>query len=171
MAEPRQSPPQLDSDGIEVNEKLRLDRNLGELLQELRVAVPGVTVLLGFLLAVPFQARFALVNDFQEAIYFLTLLLTALATVLLVAPTAYHRLTFRRQLKDQLVPFANRLAIVGLVALGLSITGVIVLVTDFIYGPATTILTGTACGALFIVLWLMFPLTARLEAEREDDHR
>jgi len=147
------------------NEKERLDRNLEELIRELRLAIPGVTVLLGFLLALPFQSRFSKVTDFQEAIYFASLLLTAASVLLLVAPTAYHRLTFRHQMKDHLVPLGNRLAVLGLVALALSITGVVVLVTDFLYGALTTAFVGGLCGLLFGVLWFALPLTARIEEE------
>lgn len=146
-------------------EKERLDRNLAELLRELRLAIPGVTVLLGFLLALPFQARFAEVTTFQEAVYFASLLLTAVSILLLVAPTAYHRLTFRHQMKAHLVPLGNRLAILGLATLALSITGVVVLVTDFLYGPVTTALVGGACGVLFGIVWFALPLAARIEDE------
>ena len=165
MPSPPDRPPEFDSNGIEVEEKLRLDRNLAELLQELRLAIPGVTVLFGFLLAVPFQARFGETTTFQEGVYFATLLLTALSTILLISPTAYHRLTFRHRMKGHLVPLANRLAIAGLIALGLSITGVVVLVTDFLYGPLLTVLAGGACGLIFLLLWLVLPIVARIEEE------
>lgn len=144
-------------------EKERLDRNLAELLRELRLAIPGVTVLLGFLLALPFQSRFADVTQFQETIYFASLLLTAASVLLLIAPTAYHRLTFRHQMKAHLVPLGNRLAITGLVTLALSVTGVVVLVTDFLYGTLTTALVGGIFGVLFAVIWFALPLAARIE--------
>ena len=147
------------------SEKERLDRNLAELLRELRLAIPGVTVLLGFLLALPFQSRFSEVTPFQEAVYFSSLLRTAASVLLLVAPTAYHRLTFRHQMKAHLVPLGNRLAILGLVTLALSVAGVVVLVTDFLYGPVTTALVGGACGLLVAVVWFALPLTARVEEE------
>ncbi len=159
--------PDLDASGLEVEEKVRLDRNLAELLQELRLAIPGVTVLFGFLLALPFQSRFPEVTSFQEAVYFATLLLTALSAILLISPTAYHRLTFRHRMKGHLVPLANRLAIAGLMALGLAITGVVVLVTDFLYGPLTTVLVGGLCGALFLMLWLILPVAARIEEDSD----
>ncbi|MFZ9669447.1 MAG: DUF6328 family protein [Solirubrobacterales bacterium] len=146
-------------------EKERLDRNLEEMLRELRLAIPGVTVLLGFLLALPFQTRFGEVTAFQEAVYFACLLLTAASVLLLVAPTAYHRLTFRHQMKAHLVPLGNRLAILGLVALALSVTGVVVLITDFLYGPLTTAIIGGTCGLLFAVLWFALPISARIEEE------
>src|SRR5215475_3147406 len=103
--------------GRDETEDERLDRNLGELIQELRVALPGVQVLFGFLLAVPFQQNFTKIDPFQQTVYFATLLLTALSAVLLISPSAYHRITFRTQRKDDLVYLANRLAIAGLAAL------------------------------------------------------
>ena len=96
--------------GREETEEERLDRNLGELLQELRVALPGVQVLFAFLLAVPFQQQLQPRSvEFEEKVYFATLLLTALSAALLIAPSAYHRLTFRYQQKRRLVFLANRL--------------------------------------------------------------
>src|SRR5829696_5817230 len=100
--------------GREESEAERLDRNLSELLQELRVALPGVQVLFAFLLAVPFQQNFSQITGFQKGAYFGTLLLTAASAVLLISPSAYHRMTFRMQQKDDLVFIANKLAIVGL---------------------------------------------------------
>ena len=81
--------------GRDETEDERLDRNLGELLQELRVALPGVQVLFAFLLAVPFQQNFTEITPFEEKVYFGTLLCTAISAALLISPSAYHRLTFR----------------------------------------------------------------------------
>lgn len=150
-------------------EEARLDRNLSELLQELRLALPGVTILFGFLLAAPFQARFNEVSTFQEAVYFATLLLAALSTILLITPTAYHRLTFRLRMKRRLVPLANRVAIAGLATLGLTITGAVMLVTDLLFGPVATAVTGGASLILFGVLWFVIPLTDRSHLEVSED--
>ena len=120
--------------GREETEGERLDRNLGELLQELRVALPGVQVLFAFLLAVPFQQNFSEITAFQERVYFATLLLTAISAALLISPSAYHRMTFRMQQKDDLVFLANRLAIAGLGFLALAMTGAIMLITDVLFG-------------------------------------
>src|SRR6187431_1784929 len=89
--------------GRDETEEERLDRNLSEMLQELRVALPGVQVLFAFLLAVPFQQGFEKITSFQKDVYFATLILTAMSAVMLISPTAYHRLTFRYQQKRQLV--------------------------------------------------------------------
>src|SRR5215475_5710408 len=94
--------------GRRESEEERLDRNLGELLQELRVALPGVQVLFAFLLAVPFQQHFTQITEFEKNVYFATLLLTATSAILLISPSAYHRLTFRYQQKRKLIFYSNR---------------------------------------------------------------
>jgi hypothetical protein len=155
--------------GREETEEERLDRNLGELLQELRVALPGVQVLFAFLLAVPFQQNFTKITPFQEKVYFATLLLTALSAVLLISPSAYHRLTFRMQQKDHLVFLANRFAIAGLGMLALAMTGAIVLITDVLYGATTTAVTGGLAFLTFMAFWYALPLRRRLSSEEEPD--
>jgi hypothetical protein len=140
------------------SEEDRLDRNLGELLQELRVALPGVQVLFAFLLAVPFQSNFDQTTAFQKNVYFATLILTAISTALLIAPTAYHRITFRHQQKYRLVRRGNRFALLGLAFLGLAMTGAVVLVTDFLYSALTAALAGTFALVLVTALWFITPL-------------
>src|SRR5215212_3671644 len=139
-------------------EEERLDRNLTELLNELRVALPGVQVLFAFLLGVPFTQRFTALASYQEDIYFATLLCAAAATAFLIAPSAHHRIQFRQRDKRHIVFVANRFAIIGLGFLALAMTGVVLLVTDVIFdAPATAIATaGTAL--LFTVLWYVLPL-------------
>lgn len=144
------------------SERERLNRNLGELLQELRVALPGVQVLFAFLLAVPFQQGFSKIDGFQKDVYFATLLSTALSAVLLIAPSSYHRMTFHLQQKRELVRLANRLSIAGLSFLALAMTGAIVLVTDVLFGGVATVITGVAAAACFAVLWYLLPLRRRL---------
>lgn len=155
------------SSGREESEAERLDRNLGELLQELRVALPGVQVLFAFLLAVPFQRNFEEITGFQEGVYFATLLLTAFSAALLIAPSAYHRITFRYQQKHRLVFLANRLAIAGLASLALAMTGAIVLITDILFGTAATIVVGAGALAVFVALWYVLPLQRRLRYRDE----
>jgi hypothetical protein len=145
--------------GRDESEAERLDRNLGELLQELRIALPGVQVLFAFLLAVPFQQRFSQITPFQEKAYFLTLLFTAVSAALLIAPSAHHRIAFRLQRKEELVHLANRFAIAGLGFLALAMTCAIVLVTDVLFGPLMTALTGIFAAAMFFVLWYLLPAT------------
>jgi Family of unknown function (DUF6328) len=155
--------------GREETEEERLDRNLGELLQELRVALPGVQVLFAFLLAVPFQQNFTKITPFQEKVYFATLLLTALSAVLLISPSAYHRLTFRMQQKDHLVFLANRFTITGLGTLALAMTGAIVLITDLLYGATATAVTGGLAFLTFVMFWYALPLRRRFSCEEEPD--
>ncbi|HEX7245996.1 MAG TPA: DUF6328 family protein [Solirubrobacterales bacterium] len=147
--------------GREESEAERLDRNLGELLQELRVALPGVQVLFAFLLAVPFQQGFTRIDGFEKGIYFATLLLTAISAVLLIAPSSYHRMTFRLQQKRELIHLANRLTIAGLTFLALAMTGAIVLITSVLFGGVATIVVGVLAAATFAVLWYLVPLRRR----------
>jgi hypothetical protein len=154
--------------GRRESEDERLDRNLGELLQELRVALPGVQVLFAFLLAVPFQQHFTSISEFDKKAYFVTLLLTALSAALLIAPSAYHRLTFRYQQKGRLVFIANRLSIAGLAVLALAMTSAIMLVTNVLFGTvATTVVTTTLVLGMFLVLWAVLPLKRRLRYRDE----
>jgi len=132
----------------------RLDRNLNELFMGLRVALPGVQVLFAFLLVLPFQSGFPDVTAFQEKVYFATLLCTMIASVILIAPSARHRIRFRKDDKAYVVFTASRLTIAGLVFLGLGMIGAILLVSDYLFGAATaTIATLLVAIALF---WLWF---------------
>jgi hypothetical protein len=147
--------------GRDETEEERLDRNLSELLQELRVALPGVQVLFAFLLAVPFQQGFEKITGFQKGAYFGTLVCTAIAAVMLISPSAYHRLTFRYQQKRRLVFYANRFSIVGLVFLALAMTGAIMLITDVLFGTAATIAMTAASVLVFGFFWFALPLQRR----------
>jgi hypothetical protein len=150
------------AEGRKESEKERLDRNLGELLQELRVALPGVQVLFAFLLTVPFQQGFAKITPFQEKIYFACLLLTAISASLLISPTAYHRMTFRKQQKRHMVFLANKFAIAGLGCIALAMTGVVILVTDLLFNAAATAIVGSLTFVMFLLLWFALPLHRRL---------
>ena len=139
----------------------RDDRNLIELLQELRVAGLGVQVLFGFLLALPFTSRFAALSHPQRALYMVSLLLAATSTALLLAPVAYHRLVFRQHRKEQLVKDANIMAILGLGSVGLAVSAAVLLVLSYVTKglPAVVITIGVVC--LFGVLWFALPLARR----------
>jgi Family of unknown function (DUF6328) len=150
------------------SEKERLDRNLTELLTELRVALPGVQVLFAFLLGVPFTQRFAELSAYQVRIYYGTLLCAAAASAFLIAPSAYHRIQFRRKDKKHMVFLANRLAIVGLSFLALAMTGVVLLITDFLYSGLATAVATAAVGLVFAYLWYAMPLLRRLTHKRPD---
>ncbi len=158
----------MGSSGRHEGERERLDRNLEELLGELRVALPGVQVLFAFLLVVPFNSRFAGLGPGQERLYLVTLMCAGLASALLIAPTAQHRLTFRMQEKEWIVTGGNRLTIAGLTFLALAMTGAIGLVTDVVYGTATAAVCGGAIFVVFAALWCVLPLSRRMEHERDD---
>jgi uncharacterized integral membrane protein len=151
--------------GRDETETERIDRNLSELLQELRVALPGVQVLFAFLLTIPFNQRFAELTSAQQRIYLTTLLATMVSAVLLIAPTAYHRITFRKQQKAHLVVLANRLSIVGLGFLALSMTGVVLLITDFLFGTIVTVACTVFAALMFASFWYALPLARRMDLE------
>ncbi len=153
--------------GRDETEEERLDRNLGELLQELRVALPGVQVLFAFLLAVPFQQNFTKITTFQRDSYFATLLCTAVSAAFFIAPSAYHRLTFHYQQKRRLVFLANRFAIAGLGFLALAMTGAIMLITDILFGVAATVVTTVGAFSMFVALWGLLPLRRRFKYRAE----
>jgi Family of unknown function (DUF6328) len=140
----------------------RLDRNLEELMAGLRVALPGVQVLFAFLLVLPFQQRFESVTAFQEDVYFATLLCTAAASILLIAPSARHRVQFRRGDKAYIVLTANRLAIAGLVFLGLAIAGAILLISDYLFSTGVAVTSTAAVGVALLWAWFASPLMRRL---------
>ena len=128
--------------GREESEEQRDDRNLIEILQELRVASIGVQVLFGFLLSLPFSARFNRLDHAQRTLYIVTVLLTVLAIAELSAPVAYHRVIFRQHKKDRLVRTANVLALCGLGTVALSLTGAVVLVTTVLLSGPWVLVVG-----------------------------
>jgi Family of unknown function (DUF6328) len=154
--------------GRDESEGERLDRNLAELLQELRIALPGVQVLFAFLLAVPFQQNFTKITSFQERVYFATLLCTAISAALLISPTAYHRLNFRQQKKKELVLVSNRLTIAGMSFLALAMTGAVMLITDVLFGTVATVSFSLAVAAMFVVFWGALPLRRRLSVGQDE---
>jgi cation transport ATPase len=134
-------------------EQQRLNRQMTELLNELRVAMPGVQVLFAFLLAVPFQQRFQTVNAFQRDVYLFTLLAAATATAFLVAPSAYHRIAFQEHEKQRIIQMGTRQFVCGIVALAVAMTGAVLLVTDVLFQAATTIVVVVCVASLFVWLW------------------
>ena len=144
------------------SEKERIDRELIELLNELRVALPGVQVLFAFLLTVPFTQRWTTVTTFQRDVYFATLLCTAFSSALLIAPSAQHRLLFRQQEKGKILLVANWLTIVGLGFLALAIIGVVLLITDVLFGATFTLVVTIVAAIPFVVWWYLYPLGRRL---------
>ena len=144
----------------------QLDRELIELLNELRVALPGVQVLFAFLLTVPFSQGFERLTEFQRDAYFVTFLCAAFAPVFLIAPTAYHRIRFRDHDKERLITTATKLSITGTVFLALAITGTVFVITHVLYeNPAGALVAGILFGAL-AWFWYGLPLTRKVRDER-----
>jgi hypothetical protein len=144
--------------GREETPEERADRNLTELLQELRVALPGVQVLFAFLLTVPFSQRFETLTEIQESLYYGILLCTALSTALFIAPTAGHRILFRKQQKEYLVVAANRSAVLGLAALAVAMCAVIALISDVLYDGAVVWIATGVSALVFAGLWALGPV-------------
>jgi Family of unknown function (DUF6328) len=149
------------ADPRDESEAERDDRNLAELLQELRVAGLGVQVLFGFLLSLPFTARFTRLSHSQRDLYLGSLVLSAVATALLLGPVAYHRLVFRRGQKEGLVQAAHVMAILGLAAVGLAVSAAVLLVTGYVAGGLTAALITAFVFCVFGGLWFAFPLARR----------
>jgi Family of unknown function (DUF6328) len=148
----------------------QLNRNLDQLLQELRVVLPGVQVLFAFLLIAPFSSRFAQVDDFERDIYFVALLLAAVAVALLMAPSIQHRILFRRDQKRYLVNLGSALMIAGMTALAFAIVLSLVFVAHFLFGPGAAFAAGGLSFVAFAVLWYALPIERRL-TNRDPDER
>jgi hypothetical protein len=144
----------------------RLDRNLIELMQEVRVVQTGVQVLFGFLLTVPFTARFGHLSTGQRHVYFATLAVAGAAAMLLIAPSAQHRILFRCGDKERLVRVANRYAIAGLVCVALAMVGALLLVADVLFGGPVAALAALAGAAGCGWCWFVEPLTRRRSLQR-----
>jgi hypothetical protein len=143
----------------------RTARELIELLNELRVILPGVQVLFAFLLMVPFTQRFPDLDDLETGVFFMTLLCTAVATALLIAPSAHHRLLWRRGVREQRLVVGNVLTIAGLIFLLPAIVGVVFVITAFLFGLTVAVIVTGLLALLFALLWFIFPLRYREEVE------
>jgi Family of unknown function (DUF6328) len=163
MPEERTQGPQPDED-----EKERVDRELIELLNELRVALPGVQVLFAFLLTVPFSQQFDDITSAQRGAYFVSFLSAALGVALLIAPSAYHRIQFRRGDKLRMLFTSNRLVLVGMGFVAISMTGVVFVITDILFGVSAASALTAAIAGWFIWFWYGLPLSRRLERDRRD---
>lgn len=143
----------------------RLDRNYSTLLQELRVTQTGVQLLTGFLLTLPFQQRFDRLDGSMRAVYVATVACAVTATLALVAPVAMHRMLFRQRRLKVLVSASHRLAMAGMMLLGLALVGVTVVVVDMVYGGRAAIGAGAIALAGFVVLWMVIPLLIRVSSD------
>jgi Family of unknown function (DUF6328) len=141
-----------------MDEYERSERQMAELLQELRVALPGVQILFAFLLTVPFAQGFERVTNFQKDLFFATLLCTAISTACFIAPTATHRLRFHKRDRKYVIESANTLIIVGLAFLALAIIGAVTLITDFLFDGALRWIWPALIAIIIAVLWFARPL-------------
>ena len=157
MTAEQPSTPTAPDHGRHETEAERIDRNIAELLQELRVAGLGVQVLFGFLLAMPFTTVFASLDPEQKRLYVADLILASLATVLLTAPVAYHRIVFRRHKKHDLLRFANTAALAGLAAVALAISGAVLLVVSVVYDGLVAAIIAALVAGTYFVLWYVVP--------------
>jgi len=149
------------TDKRDETESERLDRNTIELVNELRVAGTGVQVLFAFLLIVPFNNRWSKASDFDRYDYYVTLLCVAMAAALLIAPSVHHRLLFRHGQKEFIVQLGNQLAIAAAAFLSVGLTGILVLISNFLLGSVTAVVTGILTASFVVTLWFVVPLRRR----------
>jgi len=135
----------------------KLDRELNELLQELRVILPGVQVLFAFLLAVPFAQGFADLTDGQRRVFFAAFVATAMASILLMAPGVQHRLRLRQRDKEELLRVPDRFAITGTGMLAIAISAVVCLIADVIYGKTTASIAAGVVALTIVLVWWVGP--------------
>ncbi|MFG1923707.1 DUF6328 family protein [Cryptosporangium sp. NPDC048952] len=145
----------------------RLDRNMGELLQELRVAQTGVQILFAFLLTLAFQQRFSEVDKFGRVVYVVALVCSLLSSGFLIAPVGYHRLVFRRAMKEEVVRTANVFALTGMVFLSIALGGALTVILDVMFSKETAMAGGVVALVFLVVLWFAIPWV-RLRTKRGD---
>lgn len=139
-----------------------LNRELIELLNELRVALPGIQVLFAFLLIVPFSQGFPSVSGADRAAYFIAFVCASAACAMLIAPSAYHRIQFREHDKKHMLDLSNRLAIAGLGFLALAMSSVTFLITDVLFGSPWAAITTSTTAAVYAWFWFVLPLIRHL---------
>ncbi|HEX5117729.1 MAG TPA: DUF6328 family protein [Pseudonocardiaceae bacterium] len=155
--------------GPDEPEQVRLARNMAELLQELRVVQAGVQILFAFLLAVAFAARFGQATQFERVTMVVTVGLTTVSAVLLMAPAAWHRVYFREGRREDILRWGNRFALAGLAFLAAAMSGAVLLVVDVVFGTTTAIAFAACAAALFYTVWFLLPVARRSRAPRDDD--
>jgi tetrahydromethanopterin S-methyltransferase subunit C len=147
----------------EGSEQRQLARNLGELLQELRVAQAGVQILFGFLLSIAFTDRYAKADDYVHVTHFIIVLFATAATALLTAPAAWHRILFRQGRRERIIKVANKMAIAGLVCLGVAMVGTVLLISEVVIGGWVPILVAVFTAGGFAILWFLWPSRERAD--------
>ncbi len=157
----RNKPSTANAEGI----KQKLDRELIELLQEMRVIIPGIEVIFGFLITVPFTARFTQLTSLQTTTFFVAFISTALATAFLVAPSAYHRLRWRKYDKENLLRIANKIAITGLSFFAVALAAIAFIVTDVVIQTSAAVWIAAGVALIVVTLWFGLALFRRAEEE------
>jgi Family of unknown function (DUF6328) len=145
--------------------KERVDRELIELLNELRVVLPGVQVLFGFLLLLPFQQTFGQLGELERSVYFIAFLASAAASVLLIAPSTYHRVRFRDPDKERLVRHGNRFLLAGTIGLGVALAATAFLITDVMFGFIPGLVVAIGAVVLVAAAWYVLPLRRKAGSE------
>jgi Family of unknown function (DUF6328) len=147
-----------EGNGPGEDQRERVNRELIELLQELRVALPGVQVLFAFLLTVPFSQGFTSTTTFQRDLFFATLAATAISTALLIAPSAWHRIHFRQKNKEEMLVASNKLTIAGLAFLALAMVGAVMLIADYAFSGTLAVVSGIAAVVVLGAFWAAIPV-------------
>lgn len=153
-----------DTDTHGESEEERQDRNLIELLNELRVTGTGIQVMLAFLLVVPFNSGYKRMTAFDKGVYFAALVCIGAAAILLIAPSVHHRLLFHHHQRPFIIETANRLATVAMAMLGVGLVAILVLIGNVVYGTAAAVIAGCATFVFVFVLWTVIPVSRRLRA-------
>ncbi|HSL12508.1 MAG TPA: DUF6328 family protein [Actinomycetota bacterium] len=161
MLDDRETPTQAHE-----TDKERVDRELVEFLNEVRVVLRGVTVLFAFLLTLPFTGRFDSITSGQRFAYALAFYTTALATAMLTAPTALHRIRFRRGDKETMLRASNRLAMVGIACFAVSLVAVVWLVSELLFELPVAVTIALVAAAIVISLWFVLPLSRAFSPQR-----
>jgi hypothetical protein len=157
----------MDDEPSDETRKQRVDRELNELLGELRIALPGVQMLFAFLLTVPFYARFETLAGPSRTVFFLTFVCTTTAAVFMIAPSSNHRISFRAQDKERLLFRANRFAIIGVAFLALAICGVMYFISGMVLGEGWAPYAAGATGTLITLTWYLAPLLRKFGPRSE----
>jgi hypothetical protein len=152
-----------DPPGRQDGDPSRLDRELIELVQELRVILPGVQVLFAFLLTVPFSNKFGTTNSTERAVFFVAFIATTISAVMLIVPSVWHRLLFRKRDKEDLILASNRITIIATVALAIAMIAVVFLIAELLYGTWAGIAASATTALVIVVLWYVSPLSQRMQ--------
>lgn len=157
-----------ESDPDVKSREQRLDRNLIELLNELRVTGTGIQVLLAFLLVVPFNTGYRHTSQFDRTVYYISLIAIAGAAVLLIAPSVHHRLLFHHHERPYIIGMANTMAIAGITLLAIGMVAILTLISNFVFGTTVAIVAAILAATVVAGLWFVIPLRRRFKEPHRD---